>query len=276
MNDAYAPKYQYADIKTGIKISYVELGKMDERPIVFLHGATDSYLSFSQMAPKTAAFGYRVIVPELRGHGQSDKPLGSLYTIETHTADIHALLTMLNICDAHIVGHSLGSFVAQKLAAEHSELVSSITLIGSAETLTENPVLEWLLEGDEEFEGINHVSSLPDDFLIDWAASSNKDTIFIQKTFDHAKALPIEIWRSVFGGAASSCFADPSDITVPVQIIYGTDDIFFSKELQMELIAQLGSDSIHFVKKNGAGHNTHWEGNLGEEIAEDIVRFLKN
>lgn len=272
-SDLYTPQYRYADLNTGIRMAFVELGQKNGSPIVLLHGATDSYLSFSQMAPIIAEHGYRVIIPEFRGHGKSSAP-ESLYVIEAHTADVYALLKMLDMQDAHIVGHSLGSFVAQKLAAEYTASVSSLTLIGTAATLSGNAVLEWILEGDDNFGGINHLQSLPDAFLLEWTASSNYDKNFISKTLEHAKALPIETWRNVFGGASISDFADPSSITVPVQIVYGNEDVFFSKDMQMELIARLGSKSILYLEKKGMGHNTHWEENLGEEIAIDIVRFL--
>ncbi|MDR1516116.1 MAG: alpha/beta hydrolase, partial [Synergistaceae bacterium] len=167
----YDPEFKYVALETGIKIAYVELGNANGPPVVLIHGVTDSYISFSQVAPRIASAGFRVIVPELRGHGHSDKPQQGTYTVDDHVADINALLNHLQIKDAHITGHSLGSFVTQGLAALHPDKVSSITLIASAGVVAGNETLHWLLEGDADFAGINHLTELSDEFLTDWTIS---------------------------------------------------------------------------------------------------------
>jgi len=272
----YNPKYAYAELSTGIKIAYVELGDEAKSPIVFIHGATDSYISWSQVAPRVANGGHRVIVLELRGHGKSDKPEQGPYTIQTHAADVSALLTQLGVSNAHIVGHSLGTFVAQSLAVEYPDTVKSLTLIGSAATVAGNPTLDWLLNGDGEFLGINNESSLDEGFLRDWTASTNYAPEFIEATYEHAKALPLYVWRNVFNGLSSKA-TDLSKITVPAQVIWGSEDGFFSRADEDALLAELGSNSndIEFLIKDGGSHNTHWEGHLDEEVAQDIVAFVK-
>jgi len=85
---SYDPAYQYVDLDTGIRMAYVDLGDASNPTVVFLHGATDTYLSWSQIAPRVANSGYRVIVPELRGHGKTDKPEEGPYTLQTHAKDI--------------------------------------------------------------------------------------------------------------------------------------------------------------------------------------------
>ncbi|MDR1196177.1 MAG: alpha/beta hydrolase [Endomicrobium sp.] len=270
----YEPKYDYAKLNTGINIAYVTLGDKKNTPIVLIHGVTDTFLSFSQVAPVLEKAGFYVIIPELRGHGKTDKPKKGPYTIEQHTADINALLDKLEIKKAHVTGHSLGSFIAQNLAVKNPDKVSSLILIGSAASLEGNPTLAWLLEGDADFPGINKLKSLTDDFLTDWTASSNYDPVFVKKTFDNAKNLPLYAWVYAFNGISLNPENLPK-IKVPVEIIWGTQDTFFPIKDQLELIEKLGSDHIIFIKKEGASHNTHWEGKLGEEVANDIANFVR-
>lgn len=257
-----------------ITLSYAEAGAAsdDSTPIVFIHGATDSYLSFSQIAPKFAARGRHVILPELRGHGGSDKPQTGEYTVARYTQDIEELLSLLGIRRAHIVGHSLGSFIAQHLA-DHSDIPASITLLGSGSALRDNPTLQWLLEGDETFPGINHVDSLPDAFLKDWTVSTNEDSAFAQATYEHAKALPVAIWKHVFGDIEDKP-ADLASIHVPVLLIHGTEDEFFNREHELQLIRNLGTNELVYLEDVGGKHNIHW--NLGEteKISKSIRRFL--
>lgn len=273
VNITYDPEFQYMELDTGITMAYVELGKAEGDPVVLIHGVTDSFISFSQVAPRIAAAGYRVIVPELRGHGHTDKPEEGPYTIDMHAADINALLTGLDITAAHITGHSLGSLIAQGMAIQYPDKVSSLTLIASSGKVEGNATLAWSLEGDEEFVGINHMTELPDDFLVDWTSSNNYDPEFVRRTYENAKQMPLYAWVNAFNGIAN----DPeglADITVPVQIIYGTEDDFFTMDEQLELIERLGSDYILFLPKHGYGHNTQWEQHMGEEVSADILGFL--
>jgi pimeloyl-ACP methyl ester carboxylesterase len=270
----YLPDYKYENVN-GIKIAYVTLGDKKNPPVVLIHGYTDSYLSFSQVAPRIADAGFYVVVPDLRGHGKSDKPKKGVYTVKQHASDIDALLTKLGVKKANITGHSLGSFIAQNLAANFPDKVSSITLIGSAADLQGNETLNWLLNGDgESFKGVNNSTQLPDEFIVEWTASSNYDAVFVETTYKNAKALPLYAWQN----AANGITANPADlpkIKVPVEIIWGTQDAFFSLKDQISLIENLGSDKILFIKKEGASHNTHWDKNLDAEVAKDIIDFIK-
>jgi pimeloyl-ACP methyl ester carboxylesterase len=271
----YSPDYKYETVN-GIKIAYVTLGDIKNPPVVLIHGYTDSYLSFSQVAPRMADAGFYVIVPELRGHGKSDKPKEGVYTVKQHASDINALLAKLGVKKASITGHSLGSFIAQNLAANFPDKVSSITLIASAADLKENKTLDWLLNGDGgKFKGVNHSQELPDDFVVEWTVSSNHDPVFVETTYKNAKALPLYAWQNAANGITAN-IADLPKIKVPVEIIWGTQDVFFSLKDQISLMENLGSDKILFIKKEGASHNTHWDKNLDEETAKDIIDFIKH
>ena len=74
----------YLDLSTGVKLSYLTLGNEDGIPVILIHGASDSRLSWAQVAPILADKGYRVYIPELRGHGKSSVivPQNEVYTVE--------------------------------------------------------------------------------------------------------------------------------------------------------------------------------------------------
>ena len=271
----YQPDYQYKNLSTGIRISYVELGSKRGDPVVLLHGATDSYVSFSQVGTALANMGYHVYIPELRGHGNTSKPTGQAYTPGLLAKDIDAWMHQLGLTKAHVVGHSLGSFVAQELAISYKSRVSSLTLIGSAAKTTGNLALGWVLEGDDEFPGlIAFGDDIPDEFIVDWTASSNYDPAFVTATYKHAKSLPAYVWVNAFSALEVDNTARLSKIKVPVQIIWGENDDFFPIEDQNELQSALGSAAAEFIKIAGAGHNTHWEGDSAATIAAEIGRFI--
>ena len=268
----YTPDFQYEDLDTGIKMAYVEMGNKSDPPVVLIHGVTDSFMSFSQVAPRIAAEGYYVIVPELRGHGRTDKPEAGPYTVQMHASDINSLLNILGVKAANITGHSLGSLIAQAIAIHYPDKVSSLTLIATSANAKENETIIWVLEGDDDFPGINNVTELSDDFLRDWTISSNYDPVFVEKTFEHAKQLPLYVWVNAFKGIVTP--EGLEKITVPVQIIRGSED-FFTLDEHLDLIRQIKSNYILFLHKHGYDHNTQWEEHMDKEVATDIVKFLK-
>jgi 3-oxoadipate enol-lactonase len=99
-------------------------------PVLLLHGLGSSSRDWENQV-SVFAERYRVIIPDLRGHGESDKPPGP-YSIPLFAADIVALIRSLNIGPVHVVGLSLGGFVAFQLAVEHHDLVRSLIVVNSA------------------------------------------------------------------------------------------------------------------------------------------------
>ncbi len=76
------------------------------------------------------ARSFRIIMPELRGSGRSDKP-DSRYSIELLARDMKSILEQCDISQAHLLGVSLGGFVAQSMATRWPEMVASLTLVST-------------------------------------------------------------------------------------------------------------------------------------------------
>ncbi len=122
----------------GITLHYLDEGGGE--PIVFLHGmgscGEDWVLQMSFFAP-----AFRVIAPDLRGHGRSSKPAGP-YSAALLASDVAALLDALAIDRAHLVGLSLGGMVAQQLAIDFPCRVRSLTLTNTFARLLSGNVIE--------------------------------------------------------------------------------------------------------------------------------------
>ena len=99
-------------------------------PLLLISGlATDLRI----WACQRMAFGrrFRCIALDNRGSGRSDKPDGP-YSLEQMATDAIAVLDAEGVGRAHVVGHSMGSYIAQVLAVEHPDRVRSLTLAGTA------------------------------------------------------------------------------------------------------------------------------------------------
>jgi len=134
-----------------LAVNDVTLNTIDEgrgEALVLLHGLGSCGDDWALQTPAFAV-DHRVVAPDLRGHGQSDKPRGPT-SIAAMAADVAALLDALSIERAHVVGLSLGGLVAQRLAMAYPARVLSLALVNSfARLLTGSPrdVLRLLRRG---------------------------------------------------------------------------------------------------------------------------------
>ena len=86
---------------------YADYGDDEERPpLVLLHGMTSDHSSWAAVAPDLAAADYRVIAPDLRGHGASVRT--SSYSLERMRDDVRQLADALGLDRFVLGGHSMG------------------------------------------------------------------------------------------------------------------------------------------------------------------------
>jgi pimeloyl-ACP methyl ester carboxylesterase len=113
----------------GVRLPYVESGDRDGTPVLMLHGLGDSQRSFEPVLPHLPSW-IRAIAATQRGHGDAAKPVAG-YRLEHYVGDALALLDRLRIDRAVVVGHSLGAWVAERLAIEHPGRVGGLLLTGA-------------------------------------------------------------------------------------------------------------------------------------------------
>lgn len=95
-------------------------------PLLLIHGLGVSGAIFQPLLPTLAAH-YQVIVPDLRGHGQSRRLPGP-DSIERMAADVENLLDLLGLPSCFALGYASGGAVAQQLAHEHPARVRGLVL----------------------------------------------------------------------------------------------------------------------------------------------------
>jgi pimeloyl-ACP methyl ester carboxylesterase len=109
----------------GIELSVAEYG-ISGPPLLLLHGIGSRYVSWFPVIDQLAAH-FRLIAPDFRGHGDSDKPVsGYLHT--DYAADLDGLVKALEIEQPSIIGHSLGAIVAYAWAGTNSSSAGKIVL----------------------------------------------------------------------------------------------------------------------------------------------------
>lgn len=111
----------------GSHICYSDQGKGEV--IVLLHGFCGSAAYWEQVIPLLSS-NYRVIAPDLRGHGASEAPLGP-YSIEQMADDVLSLLNHLEIAECTMLGHSLGGYITLSFAQRYASRLKAFGLIHS-------------------------------------------------------------------------------------------------------------------------------------------------
>ena len=111
----------------GCTLHFEEYGQ--GTPLILMHGLGSSTLDWEMQITDLAA-RYRVIVPDVRGHGRSDKP-HERYSIAGFSADLVALIEHLNLAPAHLVGLSMGGMIGFQLAVDHPQLLRSLCIVNS-------------------------------------------------------------------------------------------------------------------------------------------------
>jgi pimeloyl-ACP methyl ester carboxylesterase len=109
----------------GIQIHYVIGGKGD--PLVLLHGWPETWYAWRHVMPALAK-NYTVIAPDLRGLGDSSKPITG-YDGKTVAEDIHQLIGKLGFKTIFLVGHDIGTQVAYSYAAAHPTQVKKLAVM---------------------------------------------------------------------------------------------------------------------------------------------------
>jgi pimeloyl-ACP methyl ester carboxylesterase len=112
----------------GARLAYREWGSPQAPPVLALHGWLDNAASFDALAP--LLHGFRVIAPDLPGHGLSDHrgPEGS-YNIWDDLPDLVAFTHALGLERFRVLGHSRGAFIGALLAAIEGESVTGLALL---------------------------------------------------------------------------------------------------------------------------------------------------
>ncbi|MCK4687306.1 MAG: alpha/beta hydrolase [Candidatus Lokiarchaeota archaeon] len=261
-------KFKMAQLETGVRLHYAERGKMDGEVIIFLHGYTDSWYSFSTVLSLLST-EYHAYSLTQRGHGDSEKP--DRYNISDFAADIKAFMDELGIEKASIVGHSMGSFVAQKVAIDYADRVKRLVLIGSAPSAINNQSLLEFQEFVGTLEG-----PIDRKLVYEFQSSTLLNPVldeFLEKVVSESMKVPARVWQEALAGLSKVDHKDQlHKINAPTLIIWGDHDDFFTQEEQETLKNRISNSTFKLYPD--VGHGLHWE--KPQEIVNDIEKFMQS
>ena len=119
----------------GVPIAYGDFGPKTGEPVVLCHGLCASGRQFQADAAYFAGLGYRVLVPDLRGHGQSGAPPGlaaEAFTLPRLAGDMLSMLDDAGVEAVNWVGNSLGGIVALSMVEAAPRRFRSLATFGTS------------------------------------------------------------------------------------------------------------------------------------------------
>jgi non-heme chloroperoxidase len=270
MADRAAARFRFgvARLENGPLIRYAEQGDPAGEPLILLHGFTDSWYSYSRLLPLLEPGGYHIFAVDQRGHGCSERPPAG-YTTDDFAADVDAFMDAVGIRRATLVGHSMGSLVARRVAVRYPQRVSRLILIGAILAANEaTRELELAVRTLED--------PVPADFVREFQESTIHVPVpvsFLEGVIAESLRVPARVWRDALVGLfAADDRADLGRIAVPTLLLWGEHDAYFPRAEQDELVAALPNARLQVYAE--AGHSPQWE--RPELVARDLSAFVRS
>jgi len=246
----------------GIRLHAVETGNPSGRPIVFIHGFSQCGLAWSRQMHSDLADTFRLVALDLRGHGQSDKPLEGYGDSKMWADDIHAVIRTLGLDHPVLCGWSYGPLVILDYIRHFGEddirganFIGGVTKLGSDEAAS-------VLSPD-------FLSLIPGFFSTDVQECVVAVTALARMCFVHpltdeefylALGYNVSVPSYVRQGLFSRAF-DNDDllprIRKPVLITHGDADAVVSVDVIERQMSRIATMQKHVMAN--AGHASFWD-----------------
>lgn len=232
----------------GIHIAYIDEGEGE--PVLLLHGFLNTKKAWNKTLLKKDLLnaGYRVIIPDLRGNGDSDKPQEEkAYQNNAEVKDLVLLMSYLNIKKYKAIGYSRGSIVLAKLLAEDKRIEKAV--LGGMGIDFTNPQWDRRIMFAKAFDGdVNEITK----GAVEYAKSINADMRSLHLQQKYQPVTSIEELRK---------------IEINVLVICGDEDSDNGNATALMQVFKNGS----FVNVPGDHNGTYRTANFSNEI----LKFLK-
>lgn len=233
---------------------YYEIQGIGPETILFSHGLLMSGKMFGAQVDYFKA-RYRCVVYDHRGQGRSEVTEEG-YDMDTLTADAKELIKALNLGPCHMVGLSMGGFVAMRMAARHRELLKSVILVETSAEIEPNKFKYNLLKTIVKYFGVK-------------AVVNKVMPIMFGQTFlnDPSRVQEVNHWRNevisnkktitkAVTGVISrdSIMNELGNIPMPTLVIVGDEDVATVPEKAKNIKLKIPQASMALIKS--AGHSS--------------------
>jgi len=282
-------QHQFVDTNS-IRLHCVTQGDGDL--VVLLHGFPEFWYSWRHQIPALARH-FKVVVPDLRGYNDSDKPKGG-YDLDTLSADIQGLIQSMGYLKAHVVGHDWGGAIAWHIAHRFPQSVQSLSVLNAPhpqrfmQEMTSNLDQlrrSWYLlafqipelpERVIRLNLANFVRNMLQDQAVRKGAFTRQDTEIYQAALEKPGVLSAAInhYRNLLSpqNLLRQWNRTVRPVTVPTLVLWGEEDGFLSHTLT-EGLEHFISAPFHlkFIPECG-----HWiQQEVPQTVNRELLKFLR-
>jgi 3-oxoadipate enol-lactonase len=240
-------------------------------PVVFIHGLGGSSNTWSAMlAPHGPFARYRTIRVDLPGSGRSGRVEGTL-SLERYVASVRKIIHVLNLPKVHVVAHSMGTIVAQHLAAQDPAMVRSLALFGPLFCPPEVAKASLRARANKaRMEGTTGMAEIADALAQASTSAHTKRSATVALAFVRES-----IMRQSSSLYAASCEAlanmvavEASKIVCPTLLVTGDEDVVAPPQAVRIMQEKIVGSTAHVLR--GCGHWTPIE------QADECSRLLQS
>jgi N-formylmaleamate deformylase len=234
----------------GVRQHFLELGAGD-RAVVICHKVTGGAETWAAKAAELAS-RYRVVVPDLRGHGYSHKPDWG-YSLVDYARDVAGLIEALGLNRPVVVGHSLGGRVALQLGARHAGAVGAVVAVDPPLSGPGRPRYPYSLASFTAWQEAVRTQGVAASLASSTPYTLEEAELRTRYGLLHTTNAMVESW---FGFHLEDVHALVRDLAVPALLLYGDRGVV--NPAQADEVRQL-NPAVTVRPIADAGHNVPWD-----------------
>lgn len=256
-------------------MSYIDIGQGD--PLVMVHGFSLCAYTWRNNVHALLDAGFRLILIEMPGHGQSDIPSSSYpFTVEQIAHDIVTLTRGIGLESFHLIGHSLGAGLALFISTHYAQSVRNAVVVAPPAF---GPPRRLLLT----YPGMTALASV---FFGRWTVKANMKAMYYDDDLidaeiidEYALQINKDGYWNMLGALSRQYFSPQFDemqsaypsISMPLLIIWGEQEEWLPVDMAHKLHERIPHSQLLVVPNSG--HNPHEE--CAERVNPIVVEFLK-
>jgi pimeloyl-ACP methyl ester carboxylesterase len=260
----------------GTQLHLVETGKSTGRPILFLHGISQSCLTWSRQFNSDLAKSYRLVAMDLRGHGLSEKPAEGYTDSRLWADDVNAAIHALSLDHPILSGWSYGPLIILDYIRHYGEdeigginLIGAVTQLGSEAALSVlTPEFLALVPGFFATEVEPSVQSLRSLLLLCFREQLSAQNLFLM--LGCSVSVPPSVRQAMFSRSFSNDDLLPK-LRKPVLITHGAEDRVVRTLAVEQHKRGIGHAQVQLMAN--AGHGCFWDDAAG--FAKGLGKFAE-
>jgi non-heme chloroperoxidase len=245
----------------GIKLHLVETGNSSGHPIVFIHGISQCWLTWTRQMHSALADNYRLVAVDMRGHGLSDKPREGYADSQLWADDVRAVIRTLDLDHPVLCGWSYGPLVILDYLRHYGEdgigginFVGGVTKLGSdaaASVLTGDFL--GLIPGFFSVDAEESVRSLESLLRLCYAQAPSSEERYLMLGYN--VSVPPYVRQALFSRSFDNDDLLPK-LRKPVLITHGTHDAVVKSTVIDQQMARMSHATVRMLT---TGHACFWD-----------------